>query len=198
MAKKRFNIKGTKDFLILAVFLGFLCVWAIRDAWFPTEKILKKHPLEIPVAFSVPGVVSQIPVQPGDKIEPRTLLASLRDEPYKLKVADAEKAYSEAKNSGADDVEEKMEALKTARADLQACSLYNTDIMLADLYGEGDKPLRGKILEILVSPATAIEAGQPVLTIRPQDTFYLFNKSLSIFSFFGAAAALIFHWLASK
>ncbi|MBI9020041.1 MAG: hypothetical protein JEZ10_02135 [Verrucomicrobia bacterium] len=47
MAKGRFSIKGTKDFLVMAVACGFLCLWSIRDAWFPTKKILEKHPQSV-------------------------------------------------------------------------------------------------------------------------------------------------------
>ena len=198
MAKGRYKIKGTKDFLILAVFLGFLCVWAIRDAWFPTAKILKKHPLEVPVAFSVPGVVGQIPVQVGDEITGRVLLATLRDESYRAKVEAAEAAYESAKAENAAGAEEALEALKKAQADLKACTLYNTDIMREGSHGEGEEPLRGKVLEIVVGPARTVNAGDSVILVRPHDTFYLFNKSLSIISFFGAIAALVFHWVASK
>lgn len=31
-------------FYISGILWGFICVWAIRDGWFPTEKILLKHP----------------------------------------------------------------------------------------------------------------------------------------------------------
>jgi hypothetical protein len=196
MAKGRFNIKGTKDFLVAAVCCGFLCVWSIRDAWFPTEKVMKKHPHEIPVAFSISGVVKEIPVKSGDEVKGKTLLASLYDDTYHLKVTEAEVAFEAAKVSKDPAVEEKLAVLMKARSDLDACTIENTDFTWTTAHGED--ALRGVVDRILVEPATHIEAGAPVLTINPVDTFYLFNKTLAVFTFFGMIVALIFHAIASR
>lgn len=97
MAKNRFNIKGTKDFLVAAVFCGFLCLWSIRDAWFPTEKILKRHPREIEVSFKVPGVLKQFDVRPNDAVQGDAVLAVLYDETYRKNVAEAAAAFDQAR-----------------------------------------------------------------------------------------------------
>ncbi len=196
MAKSRFNIHGTKDFLVAAVFCGFLCIWSIRDAWFPTEKVLKKHPHEIPVAFTVSGVVKDIPVKAGDEIKGNVVLANLYDEGCRAKVTEAEAAFEAARTAKDPAVEKKLDALMKARADVEACALQNANIKWTTTHGE--EVLRGTVTRILVEPSTRIEAGSPVLTIKPVDTFYLFNKTLALLTFIGMIAALVFHGIASR
>jgi len=196
MAKGRFNVHGTKDFIVAAVFCGFLCVWSIRDAWFPTEKVLKKHPQEIPVAFRVHGVVKEILVKPGDEIKGKVPLASLYDDVYRTKVAEAEVIFEAAKSTKDPAVEKKLDVLMKARADLEACTVKNTDVTRMTTHGEDI--LTGTIARILVQPATQIEAGVPVLTVTPTDTFYLFNKTLAVLTFVGMLISLVFHRIASR
>ena len=195
MAKGRFNISGTKDFIVAAVFCGFLCILSIRDAWFPTEKVLKKHPREIPVVFKVAGVVKHIAVQPSEEIKGKTLLASLYDDGYRAKVTEAETAFEAAKTAKDPAVEEKLNALMKARANFEDCTVENTDITWMTTHGED--VLRGTVARILINPATQIEAGAPVLTISPVDTFYMFNKTLALLTFIGMIVSLVFHRIAS-
>jgi multidrug resistance efflux pump len=197
MAKGRFSqVKGTKDFIVAAVFCGFLCVWSIRDAWFPTEKVLKKHPQEIAVPFKVSGVVKDILVKPGDEITGNAVVASLYDEGYRAKVAEAEAAFEAAKTAKDPAVEEKLSVLLKARADLEACNAKNTDVTWTTTHGE--EVLRGVVTRILVEPSTRIEAGVPVLMVKPVDTFYLFNKTLAVLTFLGMIVALVFHGISSR
>ncbi|MFA7257043.1 MAG: hypothetical protein WC047_05665 [Kiritimatiellales bacterium] len=196
MAKGRFNIQGTKDFLVAAVFCGFLCIWSIRDAWFPTEKVMKKHPREIQVVFKVPGVVKDLPLKPGDEIKGETILATLYDETHRAQVAEAEAAFEAAKAAKDSAVEEKLDVLMQARTDLNACTIKNTDITWTSSHGE--EPLRGVVSRVLVETATHVDAGTPVLAINPNDSFYMFNKTLAVLSFLGMIASLIFHVIASR
>lgn len=195
MAKSRFNIKGTKDFLVLAVFCGFLCIWSIRDAWFPTAKILKKHPLEVPVAFQVHGIVKEIPVRVGQAVGGDIPLASIYDDAYRTGVAEAEAAFEAAKASKDPLVQEKLEQLLTAREKLEHCTVKPSGITLETSHGE--ETLRGTVVSILVQPGDPVDAGTPVMTIKPVDSFYLFNKTLAVLSFIGMIVALIFHRIAS-
>jgi len=195
MAKGRFKVKGTKDFLVAAVFCAFLCIWSIRDAWFPTEKVLKKHPHEIPVAFKLSGVVKHIPVKVGDDIQGKIVLASLYDDAHRAKVTEAEAVFEAAKAAKDPAVEEKREAMMKAREDFEACTVRNTDVTWMTTHGEDT--LRGTVVRILAQPATQIEAGAPVLTIKPVDSFYGFNKTLAVLTFIGMIIALIFHRIAS-
>lgn len=48
MARK-YDVKGTSSFLIWSIALAVLCLWAIRDGWFPAEsKILSHGPADNP------------------------------------------------------------------------------------------------------------------------------------------------------
>jgi len=196
MAKGRFQIQGTKDFLILAVFCGFVCLWAIRDAWFPTKKVLKKHPQVVPVAMNVPGVIQSLPLKPGAEIHGETILAVIYDEPYRKALTKATLEFKKASETRDPSIDQKLEALLAARENLRACTLKNTDVTLSTSHGE--EVLRGVFLEYLVQPATRVEAGEPVLSVRPKDTFYQFNKTLTVLSFLGFVASFVFHRIASR
>ena len=196
MAKNRFTkIKGTKDFLVLAVACIFICLWAIRDAWFPTEKILEKHPLSYPVTVAVPGVVQTIPVEVGDEVAGSAPLLTLVATSYQAAVEAAEEAYKAAKGGDAEVLREKLDALMEARENLRATTVTCKDFNLETSHGSA--PLHGVVLEILAGLATHVEAGETVLLVRPNDSFYIFNQALAVLTFFGAIFALIFHRIAS-
>jgi len=198
MAKNRFKrIKGTKDFLVMAVACAFLCLWSIRDAWFPTKKVLEKHPQSVPVAMEVSGVIKSLPVKPGAEIHGETVLAEIYDDSYKKAAAAAEAEFNTSKASGdAALIQEKLDAMLAAREELKACVIKNTDILIETSHGED--ALRGVVLEHVVKPAMRVEAGEPILRVEPHDTFYQFNKTLALLTFIGVVVALFFHRIASR
>lgn len=201
MAKKRFKIKGTKDFLVAAVACLFLCLWAVKDAWLPSAKVLEKHPQSLAVSMEVSGVIKSMPMKVGDDIKGEAILATIYDTSYQTAFDEAAVAFKAVDKEDAVVKEEKAEALLEARVNLAACTLKNTDvhITLHDL----DSTLHGEVLEWPenagpeVRPGMKVEAGQPVLFVRPPDTFYIFNQSLAIITFLGMIISLVFHRLAS-
>ena len=197
MAKNRFQqVKGTKDFLVATVVCVFLCLWSIRDAWFPTQKIMKKHPQEFPVTVSVSGVVQDIPVKVGEEVGGEAPLLVLNSGHFEAAVVAAEEAYKTVKGRDEEVLKEKLDLLMKARADLKAATVTCGDFILETTHG--DEPLHGKVLEILAQPATEVEAGETVMLIQPKDTFYIFNKTLAVLTFVGAVVFLFFHRVASK
>ena len=102
MAKRKYNVKGIKDFIVLAGIFFFLCLWAIKDAWFPSEGVIKKHPQRVEVAFPVDGMIAEYHVKIGDPVVPPkdgqepTLLASLNDVKLRETFEEKKKAYTEA------------------------------------------------------------------------------------------------------
>ena len=197
MARNRINkIKGTKDFLVLAVACIFICLWSIRDAWFPTEKILKKHPQVYPITTAVSGVVQTIPVKVGDEVGGSAPLLTLATKSYKIAVETAEEAYKAAQGGDKKVIKEKLNALMQAREDLRATTVRCSDFILETSHGSD--PLKGKVLDILTDLATHVDAGETVMLVRPDDTFYAFNKTLAVLSFLGAIMALVFHRIASS
>jgi hypothetical protein len=43
---RRYHVEGTKTFLIWAIALLALCLWCVKDGWFPAQSLLDKHPLD--------------------------------------------------------------------------------------------------------------------------------------------------------
>lgn len=197
--KRKYHVKGTKDFIVLAGIFFFLCLWSVKDAWYPSPKVVKKHPKEVQVSFETSGSVAQIHVAKGDSIAENQPLAALRrmkiDEEFEV----SKKTYSEAKNKHAvvDEAlrnavkngasSEGIADLKQSRTDAQAtmdAALEKVNEARAKLDAtEMLSPSKGIVKDVLVPMYAPVEAGETIIVIDPRDHFYLFNKSLAIFSF---------------
>lgn len=211
-AKRKYNIRGTKDFIVLSGIFFFLCLWSVKDAWYPSEKVVKKHPKEVSVAFETAGSIGQMHVQTGDSIGETQLLAELRQVKMQNDFDVAKKAYTTAKgqyaladealrNAVKNDVPtEEVAELKQVRIDAEALmgsSLEDVTAMRARLdSSELRAPSKGVVKDVLVMTHGQVEAGQTVILIDPKDHFYLFNKSLAIFSFIAFWVFLGIHILA--
>jgi len=193
--KRDYRVKGTKDFLVLAAIFFLLCIWAIKDAWFPSQRVLEKHPREVQAAYEIDGTVQEILVGEGDKIGKEQVLAVLRTDRIEEEYEQVTLAYTDAKDNYA----RLNEAVKSAgaqadealRAELESAAAA-METNLAELKelriridsAELKAPSAGRIMEIRIGLHEPVEAGQPIFIIDPKDHFYLFNKSLSILSFF--------------
>lgn len=210
--KRKYNVRGTKDFIVLAGIFFFLCLWSVKDAWYPSEKVLKKHPREIAVAFEMDGIVGKLHVKKGDSIAEEQILAELRRARIQQESDAAKKTYSEAKMAHAradedlraavknGDSAEGLAELKQNRIDAQtamASSLEQVTLLRGKLdLTELRAPSKGSVKEVSIMPHSQITAGETVIRIDPKDHFYLFNKSLAIFSFIAFWVFLGVHVLA--
>lgn len=52
MARK-YRVEGTRAFLIWAVVLLLLGLWAVRDGWFPSAGTVEKHPMDGTSSFYI-------------------------------------------------------------------------------------------------------------------------------------------------
>jgi multidrug resistance efflux pump len=211
-SKRKYNIKGTNDFLVLAGIFFFLCLWAIKDAWYPSEKVQKKHPREIPVAFEVDGSVQTVHVAVGDGIGETQLLAELRDDKKKVEFETVKEEYTEAKKdyamkehvlnnarkNGASDggIAELEQSLAAAKTHMDETLVQVTELRVAIDASSLKAPSKGEIKEVKIMTHTMVKAGETVMVIDPKDHFYLFNKSLAVFSFFAFWIFLAIHILA--
>lgn len=263
-AKRKYNIKGTNDFLVLALIFFFLCLWAIKDAWYPSDKVLKKHPREIVAAFGVSGSVAEVLVSEGDSVGEKMVLAKLRSTQIQEEFDAAKAEYTEAKkkhavmelalknankNGASDDGLANIEAsVAEAKEAKDAIYAKVQELKLALDNSELKSPAKGKVSEILVKthsmvktmPAEkggvvtigkegavsvagddgevsefmapegmtciiknegsvkegAVMFSDVAIRLDPKDHFYLFNKSLAIFSFFAFWVFLAVHILA--
>ncbi|QBG46476.1 efflux RND transporter periplasmic adaptor subunit [Verrucomicrobia bacterium S94] len=263
-AKRKYNVKGTNDFIVLAAIFFFLCLWAIKDAWFPSEKVLRKHPLEMMATFEVDGTVEDVLVEVGDSVGEGQVIARLRSDRIAEEYEKAKKEFTEkrkkhqmmelarknAEKNGvsdqgyADIVKSEEEALAAReKAHARVTELKNkidSAVLLS--------PTKGKVVEIRVGAHTMVDrvpaefdgtvaldkesrkitvtgadgqlqeftagdtqvfkvhdgdevaagdvlAADAAVLIDPKDHFYLFNKSLAIFSFFAFWTFLAIHIL---
>jgi multidrug resistance efflux pump len=210
--KRKYNVRGTKDFIVLAGIFFFLCLWSIKDAWYPSSKVLKKHPREIAVAFETDGIVGKLHVAKGDPIIEEQVLAELRRVRMQEESDASVKAYSEAKGAytRADeslraavknsDSPESLAELKQSRIDAQAAmdsTLEQVNSLREKLdLTELRSPSTGSVMDVFVLTHSQVVAGDTVIMIDPKDHFYLFNKSLAIFSFIAFWVFLGIHVLA--
>ena len=209
--KRRYNIKGSKDFIVLAGIFFFLCLWAIKDAWYPSPKTLEKHPHEVMASFESSGSIGKLHVKQGSSIYETQLLAELRSVKIEEDFAAAKKAYiaakehyarveqslSKAKKDGADSTQvAKLEQELTNAQTTVDTALVTVD----DAHDRIDAcrllaPSKGEVKELRVAVYDQVEAGEAVIVIDPQDHFYLFNKSLAIFSFIAFLVFFVIHVL---
>ncbi|MDF7825250.1 hypothetical protein P4B35_14595 [Pontiellaceae bacterium B12227] len=211
-AKRKYNVKGTNDFLVLGAIFFFLCLWAIKDAWFPSDKVLKKHPLEVVASFEAAGAVQQVFVEVGEPIIEEQVLAKLRSDKMAVDFEAAKTSYTESKkkhammavalkNANTNGASEQGLAEIQARVDVAKAAMDEALAKVTELRTFMDStelksPSKGKIKEIKVATHTMVEAGQAAVIIDPKDHFYLFNKSLAIFSFLAFWVFLALHILA--
>jgi multidrug resistance efflux pump len=218
--KKKYNVHGTKDFLILTIVCGVLGVWAIRDAWFPSAKVLKKHPHELALSFDASGVVSKVFVTEGSSVKRGTKLAKLNTAIIEKSMQELERAYSAARDAG----DEKVVAEKHQQIMLLARDLKSAELLVAAGYqmeldetgvprvasacwSDGDPDFKTAyslseksmiVKKVLVKHNHRVAAGEPVIIIDTKDHFYPFNKVLAIICAIGTALFGALHAAASK
>lgn len=209
--KRTYNIKSTKDFLVLAGVFFFLCLWAIKDAWYPSPNVLKKHPRTIEASFEASGSIGEIHVGVGDSIAEEQLLAELLRTKLEMDFNGAKKEYTETKNKHVLMKKALLNAEENGATESGIAEIRNSVVEAKDAMGAALKkvgdvrdamgatelhaPAKGEIKEVLVSTHSPVEAGEAVLVIDPKDHFYLFNQSLAIFSFIAFWVFISLHFL---
>lgn len=192
-AKRRYNVKGTKDFIVMAGIFFFLCVWAVFDAWFPSSSVLKKHPRTVDIVSAQSGAMKRLRVSVGDTVAPArgelsaSLIAELKTTELDAALDEARAEYRVVKDGG---MEDRLKAEKIEQK--MARILEKIDqmkIYAPELGNEKD----GVIEKLLVDKFSYVESGQVVAVIRPNSHFYNFNISLAIFSFIAFWVFLMVH-----
>lgn len=184
MPRKRvYKVRGTNDFLVLAVIFLFLGIWGFKDGWFPSKGVLKKHPLEMTVYAEIDGVVDTIRVKEGEQVLPPTdkdlptLMVELNMDSLDAKIAQKQQLLEAAEGPSRSALLKEIAALDEQR------DLYQIHCPKLG------KEHNGKVAKLLVEELGTVQAGDPVAVIYPNTHFYLFNKSLTVFS---ALAFLVF------
>lgn len=152
---RSYKVEGTNDFLVAAVILAGLGVWAVKDGWFPSAKVLERHPREVAVAAPFDGVVVDVAAVAGKSVGTNHVVARIRP----------------AGTPGA--------AEPPSIVDLRPGPL-----------GAGTE---GTIMEVRRTRHDPVKQGDPIVLIAPDEHFYPFNKSLSVFSLLGAIVCVFIH-----
>ncbi len=66
--RRQYNLQGTNDFLIAAVVLLGLGIWAVKDGWFPSPRVLERHPRQVELRAPGDGTVLDVRVIPGQSV----------------------------------------------------------------------------------------------------------------------------------
>lgn len=210
--KRKYNIKGTKDFLILGIVLTVLCIWAVADGWYPTNKVLKKHPRQLPIRFQSDGLVTEVNVEEGDPVHTGMVLVSQAQKTARKALEDAEEAYKTARESGTETklaaaaAEIKKLRREVEKYDLKAEKRYTIKMADGEWVVEPADPddrsayeLKSAIVEQLATRANRyVKKGDLALVLHPKDSFYNFNKSLALFSGLGALLFFFLHWRVNR
>lgn len=179
---RTYNVKGTNDFMIWAVLLFALCIWAVRDGWFPPPSKLDKYPQRVAVHFEIEGRVSNILVGEDMEIASGDVLARLdaAEAERALAVAEAELAALAVSES------EERDRLIPLRRALEAAQLQLVRHTLR-------APEKGVILEINMATNDWVTPDDEAFALDPRHHFYPFNKSLAVFSLIGSLVCLVIH-----
>lgn len=207
MAKKRKykNLHGTNDFLVAAIALLLLGLWAVKDGWFPSESTLEKHPIESVAEFSHAGTVDEIMVEVGQGISSNTSLIEMRTTKLDNKQENLEERLETAREE-LEDFEQSW-LNEDSAIDEQELNSRKTEKQkqIMDIKKEiaGIKQTRmrrilrsnvtGDVKKILVEVGQDVEKGESGAMIHAKDHFYLFNKSLAIGGLIGAVVCAIIH-----
>lgn len=204
MARKYKNVRGNNDFLVAAIGLTLLGLWAVRDAWFPTPKILEKHPLTAEVAFEDAGRIEEVLVDTGMAVSSNSPIAQLS-----IKNIEKKQEQVESKLSAAEKELRRLEAAAATTADntVDYEGLINqkeeeVKAIRRELAGIKQNRMRhivrtdhkGKVGEIRIDAGDSVKAGDVAAVIKVEDHFYTFNKSLAIGSLLGALVCAFFHF----
>lgn len=192
---RRYQVEGTKDFLYWSIGLLLLGLWAVKDGWFPSAKVLKDHPRYLSVGFDHPGVLAEYRVAPNDEIRVGTVLAiqqrselESRQNFLNRNVKAAEEAAKLAGALGADSAQERR-AEEVAR---WAAELADVRRQMAQR--ELKAPTNGYVRALLKERNAPVQAREPVIELLVRDHFYAFNKSLAILSLLASAVCAVIHW----
>lgn len=208
--KRQYKIKSNKDFLIFGCVFFFLCIWAIKDAWFPSDKVLKKHPREIVSSFEMAGQLAKIHVEEGDFVKENSVMAELSSTELEAELSAKKTAYAKERKSiqilelaikngiqnGATKASIDDMRNRKIQAEGKMEELHNSVNLLKDRQEKTEliAEKNGTVLNVYVGERIQIEAGDPIIKIHPQDNFYVFNQSLAIFSFFASIFFFVFHF----
>lgn len=204
MARKYKNVQGTNDFLVAAIGLLLLGLWAVKDGWFPSESVKEKHPIMDVAHFEHSGTVEEILAEVGGHISSNSPAVRLQTNMLDAGQEEAEKQLEEVRVELAELERSWLEKSNVDEQELNRLKAEKQKKILElkkRIAGIKQKRMRrmlrpdvnGDVEGIHVEVGQKVEEGDPGISVRADDHFYLFNKSLAIGSLLGALICAIIH-----
>jgi multidrug resistance efflux pump len=185
---RRFKVEATRDYLYYAIALFLLFLWSVRDGWFPSQSVLKKHPLEVVASFQTGGLIEEVLVVPGQSVNEKQTLVRLRRPDLAPLVRASEDAKARLQAAGNAPPTELRSAAETAARILKEARDRAESMDLIS-------PANGIVLAVEVSRLESVPVGGPAVRIRPRDSFFIFNKSLAVLALLGALIFAGMYWM---
>ena len=195
---RKYNVKGTNDYLIFALALLAFGAWCLKDGWFPSPAVLSKHPMEVPAPARIDGMISTIRVALGQEVGSNTVVGTMNraevDTVRQQRVfaeRDAAERLQNLKKDKPGDAEaiKAAEALWTdakARLDEATKRSERTDIV---------SMAAGSITRIPAKAGDLVKEGDAVAIVYPtaHEHFYSFNRICAVVCALGALVCFFVH-----
>lgn len=174
--KRHYKVRGTNDFLVMALIFFFLGLWAVKDAWFPSERTKKNHPTEVKIKAEMDGFIKTLHVAEGDVVTPPS-----EENEWSTKLLEFKGSALEK------EIAVRQQAIKDGTGDLSTLRKEIVEIQnQLDQYTvfcpKLGKDKSGQVEKIMVEKLAQVKAGDTLMIIKPKTSFYLFNMSLTVVS----------------
>ncbi len=195
---RKYHVKGTNDYLIFGLILLAFGAWCVKDGWFPSPKVLKKHPREIPAVARIGGTLQALRVAPGQEVGSNTVVGVIQGIEVEtihqqriLAERKAEEALALIKSATPADAEairkaeQSLEEARTRREDAER-RVGMTDVL---------SMASGKVIRVEAAPDRRVEEGAVVAVVYPTEhaNFYAFNRVSAFLCAIGAIVCFFIH-----
>lgn len=195
---RKYNVKGTNDYLIFGVALLAFGAWCVKDGWFPSPAVLAKHPREVVAPARIGGMMSTIRVALGQEVASNAVVGTMNrtevDTVRQQRIfaeRDASERLQNLRHNSPDDAEA-IRAAETlwndakTRLDEATKRAEMTDVVAMDA---------GTITRIPAKPGDLLKEGDSVAVVYPtaHAHFYSFNRICAVVCAFGALVCFFVH-----
>jgi multidrug resistance efflux pump len=197
--ERKYQVKATKDFLVLALIFFFLGLWAIKDGWYPSESRLRDHPKRIEIPFEINGTVDRVLIKKGDKVLEKQILITLNKKKLEAENSAIMKEYTACRKKYDAARDQNMDSAKIEeiKRNLDEAKERVDKIRGELISAEISAPKSGEIIAVHANSITTVKKGQLAVVIDPKDHFYPFNKVLTVISAICFVVFLFLHLFGS-
>ena len=195
---RKYNVKGTNDYLVFGLALLAFGAWCVKDGWFPSPKVLIKHPQEVSAVARIGGTLQSLRVAVGQEVGSNAVVGvvsgieveTIRQQRI-LAERDANEALARTKREAPDSpeawraAEQRLEEARNRREEAERRVAMTEVLSLAS----------GKVIRIEAEQDQRIEEGAVVAVVFPTEhaNFYTFNQVSAFLCFIGAIVCFFIH-----